>query len=94
MIGSFTWKDMKGKHFQEKRWCTVTRGGILGDGFIYMKIYMKGKVFTKRGWGLGGFLGDRLFTWKDMMEKVFRKGGVLLQEGCSLSVGSLTWKFI
>ena len=43
-------------------------GGVLNDGFTYMEIYMK--------------------------EKVFGKGSVLLQEGCSLAVGSLTWKFI
>ena len=43
-------------------------GGVLDDGFTYMEIYMKGKVF--------------------------RKGDVLLQEGRSLAVGSLTWTFI
>ena len=69
----------EGKHFQKKRCCTVTRGGgdaggggerALGNGFICMEISMKGKVFTKSGWGFWGFLGDR-FIYMERYEGIF-----------------------
>ena len=56
---------MKGNIFRKKDGVLLPGGswggggGVLGNGFIYMEISMKGKVFTKRGWGLGVFLGDR-----------------------------------
>ena len=45
-------------------------------------------MFSQKGGGaFGGSLVIGSFTWEDMKGKVFRKGGVLLQEGCSLTVG-------